>query len=78
MLKKKNATGIDDCTYNSVKQLSKKLELVWHIDDYIKDAKRCNHKRCLKVFEIIKKDELAHIEMLKKIIERKIKKGELK
>jgi hypothetical protein len=29
---------LTDCQYNIAKQLEKKLEFLWHVDDYIKDA----------------------------------------
>ncbi|MFH2101379.1 MAG: hypothetical protein ABII71_04820 [Candidatus Micrarchaeota archaeon] len=65
-----------DCDYNVIKQMTKKLELLWHIESYIKDAKKCKHAECVKLFEKIKKDETAHVRQMKKILAKKIKKKE--
>ena len=70
-------TCLNNCNYNCMKQLTKKLKLLWHIDAHIEDAKKCGHKECVRVFEIIKKDEQKHVDMLKKIIEKKAKAGKL-
>lgn len=67
----------NDCSYNCIKQLTKKLKFLWNVDGYIKDAKKCGHKDCAKTFEIIKKDEQKHSEMIKKLIVEKARKGEL-
>jgi hypothetical protein len=69
-------TCLNDCSYNCTKQLAKKLELLWNIEKYIKDAKTCNHKECEKVFLQIKKDTEKHTKMLKELIEKKVKKHE--
>ncbi len=62
---------VDNCTYNCIKQLSKKLCLLWNIDRYIADAKDCNHKECIKLFNLIKKDSEKHAKILKNIIKKK-------
>ncbi|WP_260642639.1 hypothetical protein [Nitrososphaera viennensis] len=31
---------LTDCQYNMAKQLEKKLEFLWHLDGYIKDAEK--------------------------------------
>ncbi|MFC1728004.1 hypothetical protein ACFLZ7_00900 [Nanoarchaeota archaeon] len=71
-------TCLNNCNYNCMKQLTKKLDFLWIVDTYIKDAERCGHKECAKVFKQMKKDAQAHSDMLKKIIDGKAKKGKLK
>ena len=68
----------NDCSYNCVKQLAKKLEVLWRIDGYIKDAKKLKHKECAKVFEVIKKDTIKHADLLKDLIEKKAKSKKFK
>ncbi|HLC87106.1 MAG TPA: ferritin family protein [Candidatus Nanoarchaeia archaeon] len=72
----KRATCLNNCSYNCIKQLEKKLSLLWVIDEYIKDAEICGHKECARALKQIKKDEEKHTEMLKKLIKEKVKKGE--
>jgi len=68
----------DDCNYHVIKQLSKKLKLLWHINNYIDNAKKCGHDECVKVFEKIRKDEQKHAAMLKKLLVIKVEEGKIK
>lgn len=68
-------TMLNNCDYNCVKQLSKQLDLLWRFDGYIKDAKECGHEDCRKVFEEIKRDTQRHVDILKKLIVKQVKKG---
>ncbi len=64
----------DDCTYNCTKQLAQKLDLLWRLDDYIKEAKKMKHSECVKIFERIKKDTKKHAELLRDVLTKKAKK----
>jgi rubrerythrin len=61
----KSAQILTDCQYNIAKQLEKKLEFLWHVDSYIKDAAKDGNHECLGVFKEIKSDEERHAKMLK-------------
>ena len=65
----------EDCSYNTLKQLSKNLELNWNLAGYIKDAKKCGHKDCEKVFKEIQKNTQKNIALLKEVVTKKAKKG---
>ncbi len=60
-----------DCQYNMAKQLEKKLEFLWHVDGYIKDAEKDGDQECAKVFKQIKADEEKHAKMLKGLLQIK-------
>lgn len=53
------------------KQLEKKLEFLWHVDGYIKDAEKDGNQECAKVFKQIKADEEKHAKMLKGLLQIK-------
>jgi rubrerythrin len=53
------------------KQLEKKLEFLWHVDGYIKDAEKEGNQECAKVFKEIKADEEKHAKMLKELLKMK-------
>lgn len=59
--------------YNITKQLDKKLQFLWHIDDYIKDALLEEDQECAKVFREIKADEERHVNMLRNLASTFIK-----
>jgi rubrerythrin len=62
---------LTDCQYNIAKQLEKKLEFLWHVDGYIKDAEKEGNQECARVFKQIKADEEKHAKMLKGLIQMK-------
>lgn len=62
---------LTDCQYNLAKQLEKKLEFLWHVDSYIKDAEKEGNKECAKVFMQIKADEEKHAKILKDFLQMK-------
>lgn len=62
---------LTDCQYNIAKQLEKKLEFLWHVDGYIKDAEKEGNLECAKVFKEIKADEEKHAKMLKDLLRMK-------
>jgi rubrerythrin len=62
---------LTDCQYNMAKQLEKKLEFLWHVDGYIKDAEREGNLECARVFRQIKADEEKHAKMLKGLLQMK-------
>jgi rubrerythrin len=58
-----------DSQYNMAKQLEKKLEFLWHVDGYIKDAEKDGNQECARVFKQIKADEEKHAKMLKDLLQ---------
>ncbi|MFH1209874.1 MAG: hypothetical protein V1663_03735 [archaeon] len=60
--------SLNNCNYNCVKQLGKKLALIAKVDGYIKDAEECNHPWCADMWRKIKEDEERHVEMLRQAI----------
>ncbi len=63
-----------DCDYNLMKQMTKKLELLWYVDGYIADAEKDGHKECVRLFKEIKKDETRHVEKMRKLLSLKFSK----
>jgi rubrerythrin len=59
---------LSNCQYNIAKQLEKKLEFLWHVNGYIKDAEMRGNQECLRVFKEIKADEEHHAKMLKGLL----------
>jgi len=68
---------LNNCNYNCTQQLSKKLALLWRIDQYTKDAKDCGHPACADMWRKIKADEEKHVEMLRQAVEGLSKEGKL-
>jgi len=66
-----------DCNYNIMKQLAKKMQFLWCVDGYIKDAEKSKDKECAAVFRKIKADEERHAETLKALLLKKAKEGKL-
>ncbi|MFQ6009687.1 MAG: hypothetical protein ACE5J7_01020 [Candidatus Aenigmatarchaeota archaeon] len=66
-----------DCDYNLIKQLTKKLQFLWGIDGYIKDAEKDGHKDCAELFREIKADEEKHAKKMKELLLKKVKEGKL-
>lgn len=62
---------LSNCQYNMTKQLEKKLQFLWNVDGYIKDAEREGNTQCAKVLREIKADEEKHARMLKQLLELK-------
>lgn len=73
----KKCVVCSDCSYNVMKQLVKMNEVLWHIDGYIKDARKARHKECLMVFEQIKKDNIKNATALRALLESKACKHKL-
>ncbi len=70
MRKEMQRTQLSNCNYNLTKQLEKKLQFLWAIDNYIKDAENEGKSKCAEIFRTIKADEERHVEMLKQEIGR--------
>jgi bacterioferritin (cytochrome b1) len=68
-------TLLTNCNYNLTKQLEKKLQFLWSVDGYIKDAEKEGNSGCAEIFRKIKADEERHAEMLKQEIARLAKVG---
>jgi bacterioferritin (cytochrome b1) len=66
---------LSNCNYNLTKQLDKKLQFLWAVDGYIKDADNEGNSSCAELFRKIKTDEEKHVEMLKQEIARLTKGG---
>ncbi|MEO9295401.1 MAG: hypothetical protein ABI347_07360 [Nitrososphaera sp.] len=60
--------------YNISKQLDKKLEFLWHIDGYIRDAQKDGDSQAVDAFTKIKSDEQEHARMLKELLLRSVEK----
>lgn len=66
---------MQNINYNLLKVFHSKLDNVWRLEKhYLKDAKGAKCK-CLATLNKILADDKKHIEMLKKEIEEKVKKG---
>ena len=59
-----------DTQYNITKQVQKKLEFLWRVDGYIRDAERVGDRDAAEVFRQIKSDEQKHAQMLKELVMR--------
>lgn len=68
---------MENCNYNIVQQLAKKLTFLWRIDQYIKDAEAANHTLCAAMWKQMKADEEKHVDMLRKAVEGLCKEGKL-
>lgn len=66
---------LSNCSYNLNKQLEKKLQFLWAVDNYIKDAQNEGNSNCAEIFRKMKADEEKHVEMLKQEISRLMKEG---
>ncbi len=62
---------LSNCQYNMTKQLEKKLQFLWNVDSYIKDAEREGNTQCAKILREIKTDEEKHARMFKQLLELK-------
>jgi rubrerythrin len=67
-VKMQSSEILTNCQYNITKQLEKKLEFLWHVDGYIKDAEKEGNQECLKAFKEIRADEERHTKMLKVLL----------
>jgi hypothetical protein len=59
---------VSNCQYNMAKQLEKKLQFLWNVDGYIKDAENEGNTRCAEILNEIKTDEEKHARMLKQLL----------
>lgn len=66
---------LSNCNYNLTKQLDKKLQFLWAVDSYIKDAENEGNSKCAEIFRKIKVDEEKHVEILKQEIARLSREG---
>jgi hypothetical protein len=58
--------------YNVSKQLDKKLEFLWHVDGYIKDAEKDGDQEAVNTLSKIKDEEQNHARMLKQLLLRSV------
>lgn len=75
MHKQESYRVLTNCQYNITKQLDKKLEFLWHVDDYISEALKENDQECAKAFQEIKADEERHAKMLRSLVSSFLKNG---
>ena len=59
-----------DTQYNITKQVQKKLEFLWRVDGYIRDAERNGDRDAAEVFRQIKSDDERQTKMLKELVMR--------
>lgn len=67
----------DNCSYNILKQLVKREQFLWNVDTYMEDAEKAGHDECKRVMKKLKENAEEDAEMLKKIVEKRSKAGEL-
>lgn len=59
---------VDDNCYNITKQLSKKLEFLYHVNRYIEDAQKRRDDEATKTWKIIMADEEKHADLLRNLL----------
>lgn len=64
---------LNDNCYNITKQLSKKLEFLYHSNRYIEDAKKAGNAEAEKTWNAIRTDEQKHAEMLHDLLASEVK-----
>ena len=69
---------IDNCSYDIMTQTGKKADLLHSaVEAYISDAQAANRPDLVNMWNVIKQDELRHIEMLKNELGKAAKEGKL-
>lgn len=64
---------LNDNCYNITKQLSKKLEFLYHTKRYIEDANKVGDTEAVKIWNAIQSDEQRHAEMLHDLLASEVK-----
>jgi rubrerythrin len=64
---------LNDNCYNITKQLSKKLEFLYHANRYIEDAKKAGDSEAEKTWSTIRSDEQKHADMLHDLLASEVK-----
>ena len=64
---------LNDNCYNITKQLSKKLEFLYHANRYIEDAKKAGDAEAEKTWNAIRFDEQKHADMLHDLLASEMK-----
>lgn len=64
---------LNDNCYNITKQLSKKLEFLYHANRYIEDAKNAGDSQAEKAWTMIRTDEQKHADMLHELLASEVK-----
>ena len=64
---------MSNCDHNIIHQLSNKLDSVWRIDTFIRDAKKQRHSECAKFWQKMKKADEQAANQLLKILGKKAK-----
>ncbi|VVB77444.1 Uncharacterised protein [uncultured archaeon] len=59
---------VEDCYYNVHKQLVKRLQFLWNVDGYIKDAEREGHKDCVRMWKKVTENEKASVRLLQEAV----------
>ena len=66
------STELTNTAYDILKVLGKDADFLYDtIDKYIKDAQNANRQDLVEMWQIIKKDRLKHIHMLKEALEKR-------
>ena len=59
---------VDDCYYNVHKQLVKRLQFLWNVDNYIKDSKKQGHADCARMWNKIIENEKKNVRLLQEAV----------
>ena len=69
----KQGLCLDDECYDITNQLSRTLNFLSRVDQYVEDANRCGDPEVAKVWNTIKSDREKHAELLKGLIYSRVK-----
>jgi hypothetical protein len=69
--------SLDDNCYNITKQLSKKLQFLFHVNKYIEDAHKCANEQAETTWKTIRDDEQKHADMLRNLLISEVKNNRL-
>ncbi len=68
---------LNDNCYNITKQLSKKLEFLYHVNRYIEDAHKGGDEQAESTWKAIRVDEEKHADMLRNLLISEVKNNKL-
>lgn len=69
---------LTNCNHNLLHFFAVRVDGLWKIDQYLKDAKKEKHKDCLKFWQKVAETDKRLVEELKKMLVTKCKKGTFK
>lgn len=68
---------MSNCCHNILHLLNVKVDSLWRYEQYLKDAKKENHARCVQIIQQLMKEDAKDVAMLREELEKKIKAGKL-